>query len=190
MKIVTLALILITTITQGQITKGNWLVGGTGSFQNSKSKGNDVINATISGIYLYPNIGKFIINNFAIGLKPSLRSETSKYLQSNGTTSNTKQTFLGIGPFVRYYFLNPDKQINIFSEGSLGYTLLKVSNQNADKYKSVEKIISIGSSIFFNSSVAFEVSLSYSSSKSLDIDSRYNGLKIGLGFQIHLERDK
>ena len=62
--------IMGTAAVNGQITKGNWLVGGTGNFSSyenkSSSNGLENINKGF-GINVSPNIGYFLANRFAVG---------------------------------------------------------------------------------------------------------------------------
>src|SRR5690349_5718753 len=93
-----------------QITKGNWLVGGSGTFarQQEKLVGADV---TSTRLQLYPNIGYFFVNKIAGGFKPAL-----DFNRFNTNGNINKVTGIAIGPFLRYYFLPNDNVVNLFSE--------------------------------------------------------------------------
>ncbi len=86
---------------KAQITKDNWLVGGSASFSNSKQnliysadKNSDV------SFSILPNIGYFITDKFALGLSPGVSFRQSK---SNNVKSNVSS--YAIGPFAKYYLL-------------------------------------------------------------------------------------
>ena len=186
MKTVTLFFffVLTTVLTaNAQITKGNWMVGGTGNFSSYESKyksnGNEITNKGL-GINLSPNIGYFLADKFVVGASLSIG-----YTKPKGSDDSFGY---GIGPYVRYYFLREDKQINLFSEVNYIFGETKSGN---NKSKSNGYGLKAGSVIFFNSSVGLEVSLDYNSSKLIPNNSdssTYNNLQIGLGFQIHLEK--
>ena len=95
-----------------QITKGNWLVGGTASFSSQFEKAS-TFNAHGIQIRLSPDIGYFIADKFAIGLMPSFAYDKIKYSSSNAISHQ-----LSIGPFLRYYFLKPEKIVNFFGESA------------------------------------------------------------------------
>jgi len=97
-----------------QITKGNWLVGGDATFNSSTvhdKDGNET--GKSSGIRIYPNIGHFFFDKFAVGLTPSFFYGETKNGPSN--------IGYGIGPFARYYFLKSDNRINLFADANFIY---------------------------------------------------------------------
>ena len=65
LKTIAITILLSTITANAQITKGNWMVGGTGNFSSYESKyinnGNEVTNKGI-GTNISPNIGYFFIN--------------------------------------------------------------------------------------------------------------------------------
>lgn len=186
LKTIVLTILLCTITANAQITKGNWMVGGTGSFSYSKteSKNNPgtgtTINYTSNGYFkiaLEPNIGYFLVNRLAIGCKLN-------YLNAfeEGEKLKTDAMNLSIGPYIRYYFLKDDKMYNLFIEPSFN-KFLSNSLGNATSFS-----IKSGFVIFMNSSVGLETSISYIKTTSLDFER--NEVFLGLGFQIHLEKDK
>lgn len=178
-----IALVLFTITSNAQITKGNWMVGGTGNISSYESKfqnnGNEVTNKGI-GINLSPNIGYFFANKFVAGTSFSVG-----YTKPKGSNSSFGY---GFGPFVRYYFLKEDKQINFFAQANYIFEETKSGN---NKSESNGYGFKTGPVIFFNSSVGIEITLDYNSSKLTpngSESSTYNNFQIGLGFQIHLEK--
>lgn len=104
---------------KAQITKGIWLLGGSGSFYSY----NETYNSpTYSNTAKYTNIdisastGYFIFDKLAIGLRPTFSSFKGKVTSPGGGTTNSYK--IGIGPFVRYYFLNADKPFNVLADMS------------------------------------------------------------------------
>ena len=79
-------LVLATSLTlNAQITKGNWLVGGDASFNSTTvndSDGNET--GKSNGIRIYPNIGHFFFDKFAVGLTPNFFYGDTKNVTSNG----------------------------------------------------------------------------------------------------------
>lgn len=176
-KLIFFAILLFGTIANAQITKGNWMVGGSANFNNSNSVNSDgEITGSGNGVQIYPNIGCFIYDKFAIGLSAGF-----SYGKPSGAVSNTS---FGASPFVRYYFLKPDKLINILAEGSYGYNISKIQGNN-NTFESRGYKIKAGPVLYFNSSVGLELTLNYNSSNS--DGNTYNYFQAGFGFQIHLE---
>ena len=176
--ILTFLLLFLNYNSNGQITKGNWLVGGNARFDTQQQS----LNASdITGwnIDISPDIGYFFADNFAGGLKPSLNYGMRKI-----GDSRNEATILGIGPFLRYYFLPHENQVNIFAESAYQYhTDFKGDNQNNFN-------LSVGPVIYFNSSVGLELSFSYELFKSKASNTNTKTFSFGIGFQIHLEKEK
>lgn len=173
-KILIIATFFFTMASNAQITKGYWMMGGSGSFGNYKTTIGGSSNES-TGFGISPDIGYFVIDKLAIG--------TSGFFLYSIPKSNEKSSFLySVSPFLRFYFLEKDKIINIFSEVS--YQTVRNSNDNskADKFK-----IKAGTEFFLNSSVGIEVALNYSNQKT-STDNQNRAIYLDVGFQIHLEK--
>lgn len=163
--------VLATVLTiNAQITKGNWMVGGSGYFNSVEIKdesGNEINKSFAVG--LYPSIGHFFIDKLATGL-------ISQFNYGN-TKNGTSNTDFAIGPFVRYYFLKSNEQINILADASYVH------------YSSNGRIYALkaGPVLYFNSSVGLELTLGFSSTK-FSGEFQSNNFRIAIGFQIHLEK--
>jgi hypothetical protein len=160
-----------------QITHGNWLVGGSGEFHKQREdlQGSNIRGLSISAA---PDIGYFIIDKLGVGVNGDFSYITIK---ARGQYIS-KSTILGIGPFVRYYFLPSDNRINIFSQAAYEYTTDFHSHYQNDLY------FSAGPVIFFNSSVGLELAAKYSTLKSTMPIANAKTIFFAIGFQIHLER--
>ena len=160
---------------EGQLTKGNWLVGGNGSFIVQEQ---NVFGGRISGtrLQLSPDIGYFFFDKFAAGLKPRLDINKS-------TVFGHKSVVLagGVGPFLRYYLLPEDKLLNLLTEVNYQY-VSGTNNNRRDVYT-----LSAGPVIYFNSSVGLEFTLNYESIDFKTSNSNTKTFFLGLGFQVHLE---
>lgn len=175
-----------------QITKGNWLVGGSGSFSYTDNKSAAYTNYKSNQLSISPNVGYFFIDKLAFGTKISILTSKANF-PSTPTYQNylAKSSSYGFGPFGRYYLLNTESQYNILIEGSYQYQIRnsKVSTtnskQNANSYS-----FSAGPVIYFNSSVGIEFTIGFSSEKFAGFSRRNNSISANLGFQIHLEKDK
>ena len=190
MKILLVSLLFIFSITANcQTDEGTWLVGGNGNFLSSKntysgstfSQASDRIDIGISS-----NLGYFIVDKLAIGIKTNF----SKYKEQdlNGSYSNINR--FEFGPLVRYYFLNlEEKNYNILADINYQYGITK----DAYLYKGEINTFSasVGTVIFFNTSVGLEFLLGYYQRKE-NIYNSYKttqkGLRTSIGFQIHLNR--
>jgi hypothetical protein len=164
-----------------QITKGNWMVGGSGNFTNYKStfqSGNTEMTQSGSALYISPNLGYFIVDNVVLGSIVS-------FSFSNPSGDNNNSQGYGLSPFIRYYFRKSDKMINPFLQTS--YSFNQGKSDSGGSNKSNGYTVKGGSAIFFNSSVALELSLNYDSQK-FNSDVKSNNFTVGIGFQIHLEK--
>lgn len=173
-------------MSNAQITKGNWLMGGNGNLSFTKSEGknnntagliiNSIPDSESIGILLEPNIGYFIKDKFAAGLKIGFENYFST--QSSFQLNNTQFT---IGPFLRYYILDVDKPFNIFLEPSyFRYSYKPLGNPSQGfGFK-------FGHAYFLNSSVGIETSLNYQYKESDQL--KTNTLFLAFGFQLYLEK--
>lgn len=174
-----------------QLDKGIWLVGGTGNFLSSKntytssaySQTSDRIDIKIS-----PDIGYFVIDKLAVGLRPSFSKYKDQVNSTGGGYSNVNR--FEIGPFIRYYFLKTDNPYNILTDISYQYGSywFKPTKGNINTFSA-----SAGSVIYFNTSVGLELLMGYYSRKEViqqngDNITKQKGFQIGIGFQIHLEK--
>ncbi len=184
LKIFFIITILFTLSVHSQITKGNWMVGGSGSFINYKNTYPDHITETTQTGYafeLLPNVGYFVVDNFSIG------SMVAFYFINHSGPYNNSLSF-GLAPYVRYYFRKSDKIINPFLQASYGFNRSKI--QIEDGYnKSSEYRLKGGSSFFLNSSVALDITIEYRSSINNVNNNQYNNFTTGIGLQIHLEKE-
>ncbi len=190
MKQLVISFLLITTCytVKCQLSKGNWLVGGTGKFYSYNSE-NSSPNYNTVGKYtqidLSPNIGYFVADKLALGLKPTFSSISGKGTTTGGFSTNVQRYW--IGPFGRYYFLETERQFNLLAELSYQFGLFNAGGQKGD-LRTFSALT--GPVIYFNSSVGIEFLLGYSYSKE-DIESSLKiinkGFQIAVGLQIHLE---
>jgi hypothetical protein len=178
--------------TYGQLTQGIWLVGGTGNFLTSK---NNYTSPTFSSssdrvdIKISPSVGYFVIDKLAVGLKTSF-SKYKDVVNGTGGNINSNINRFEIGPFARYYFLEPDKQYNLLADISYqyGFYWFKPTKGNIGTFSA-----NVGTVIFFNTSVGLEFLAGYYHRKEVieqngDITTNQKGFQISIGFQIHLEK--
>lgn len=173
---------------KSQITKGNWLVGGTGKFYSYTSTYTSATysnEASYTQIDLSPNIGYFIVDKLAFGIRPTLSSIKGEVTTTGGLSTNVQRYW--IGPFGRYYFMKPDKQINILTDISYQYGFFGgISKGKLNTFSAM-----VGPVVYFNSSVGIEFLLGYSA-RVEDVEGYQKetrrGFQIGIGFQIHLEK--
>lgn len=177
-------ILLFSVLGQAQITKGNWMVGGSGSFKSTKtetlSDGTKPYDDRLI-LNISPNIGYFFYDKLAAGMKLS-------YTYDNLYSQNYH--YFGTGPFIRYYFLKPDKLINLLLQAQYNYYGgggKTEDGRDTGKFHNNGYGFKTGPAIFFNSSVALELTLEYNSTR-LNSTLLENEFMIGIGFQIHLEK--
>ncbi len=183
-----LLFIFISSSAFGQIEKGSKLLGGNFHLSTDKSSDSDRMyrfNAT-------PNLGIFLMDNFALGGAMTLR-----YFKS-GEWSHVS---LGIAPFFRYYFeLSKSKEQDGLLRQQAGKTWLFLHAQpgfswsqtrSTSDEKSSRDILGIGLGIgltyFITDNIGIEGILSYNTE---DFYLSFSGLVFNVGFQIYLPKGK
>lgn len=181
--IITIFLLIICTNSKAQINTPNWLFGGSAKF-STQSQSINSANVKGLNIKFNPNIGYFVIDKLATGIKLGLTLDRVEY---NGGVS--KSTQLSYGPFVRYYFLPTENRINLLGEFNYQH-LTNTNNSTTTKDQLNAFTISTGTAIFFNSSVAIEALVNYELLNNSTIGTNAKTFYLSIGFQIHLEKDK
>jgi hypothetical protein len=179
-----IATILFTLSAHSQITKGNWMVGGSGSFTNYKSTYPDNNTKSTQAGYaldLAPNVGYFVVDNFSIG-------SIVGFSFNNPSGSANNSLSFGLAPFVRYYFRKSEKIINPFLQASYGFNISRNQIQEGNR-KSSDYRLKGGTAFFLNSSVALEISIEYNSAINNYNNFQYDNFTTGVGLQIHLEKE-
>lgn len=173
-------LLTFTLTTYSQITKGNWLVGGNGRFQSSKTYYQQG-QLKLTSINISPNIGYFIHDKIAGGLRLN-------YSYSKGGSLNppySKYSSWKIGPFARYYFFKNENRVNLIADAGVSWN---INSDNGDKSRhGYEYNFMTGPVIFFNSAVGIECLAGYQRGRFDAIN--YDIFLFTIGLQIHLEKE-
>jgi hypothetical protein len=186
------SLLVFTGTTFGQLTKGHWLVGGSGrfySYKNNYQTSAFTSNGKYSQIDLSPNVGYFLADKFALGLKSTISSVRGNFtvIGGSGQGESSGQRYL-FGAFGRYYFLETEKQINILVDVSYQTGIIRGLNDTKGTLNNFS--VSAGPVIYFNSSVGIEFLLGYATDleeySSQVLKEKRNGIQFSIGLQIHL----
>ena len=164
----------------GQVTKGNWLLSGNASFASQKNSSGATLRYNQTDLQISPAVGYFVIDKLAFGLRP-----TFTYGKNNLVSSGQPQTIFALGPFVRYYLLQTERPFNIFADGSYAYTSLSQGSESRQHTFS----FAAGPVLYFNTTVGLEFTVGYSTTKVVNFSGSNNSIRIGLGLQIHLEKE-
>ncbi len=182
-------LLVISINSSSQLTKGHWLVGGTGkifSYKNNFTSPTYNSDANYTEIDLSPNIGYFITDKIAFGIRPSFNSFKGEVTTAGGGSTNVQRYWLG--PFGRFYFLNEESPTNILLDASYQFGFYNFTGQKG-KLRNVN--ISAGPVVYFNSTVGIEFLLGYRYELE-DIDQIRKDIKKGfqfsIGLQVHLTK--
>jgi hypothetical protein len=172
-----LALIMAVTMMPylafNQISKGDFLLGGTlrvgytnieTSFFNDKS----------FEIGLFPSGGYFIADKLAVGASLSFNFtyDIEREISSQG---------LQAGPQVRYYLLNKENKINVFTQASYRFGWDSFTDSALH-----DILIGAGPVFFINKNIALETGLYFINNKYTNLDAQF--FFAGAGFQIHFDR--
>jgi hypothetical protein len=174
--VILIAIIFSFSKSDGQITKGNWMLSGNASISTQKNSSTASLQYSQTDILFSSGVGYFVYDKFSVGIRPSL-------IYGSNSISNSNTVF-GVGPFLRYYFLKPENIINIFSETSYSYGMISGSS------KSNTYSIFAGPVLYFNPNVGLEFSFGYMSTKVVEFSGTNNRFQLGIGFQFHLEKEK
>jgi hypothetical protein len=167
---------------QGNIRKGDWMVGGNVNFSSSKYADAD---NSYKQFQLSPNAGYFFINQLAGGLRLNLNSSRYEALATQ------KSTHFTIAPFVRYYFLPATQKINVFADAGYGFGEVKTTSGSSEQSYNINGFAGkAGIAIFLTPAAALEFSIGFDSDKEEFASKRYNTVSTGFGFQIHLPGKK
>jgi hypothetical protein len=164
-----------------QVNQGQWLAGGSAGFNHSSQGDTKQTTITVS-----PDLGYFVINQLAVGLRPEFGYTKTKTKVGSVSQSGSVTAFW-IAPFVRYYFMPSGEKVNVFADGSYGFGSSKVkggSSVSGNYYQ-----IKAGPAIFLTPSAALEFALYYRSYGGDAYEAngdRDNNFGLSIGFQIHL----
>jgi hypothetical protein len=108
---------------------------------------------------LSPKVGFFVANNFAIGIDASIGLSIDNF----GTDKN-RYTFLGAGPFIRYYI--PTKKVLPFFEinglvGSASYKYESSTSNYDDNYRQILIGVGTGMAIRIGDKVILDIMAGY-----------------------------
>jgi hypothetical protein len=128
-----------------------------------------------------PDIGYFLIDKFAVGLRPGLA-----FSNSDVPSAKVKSITYTFAPFVRYYFLRKDNRFNVFADAEYAYSKTNY-NEPAyfENYASNAYVFSTGPSLFINENISLEFTVGYKSIKDNNNSKRATDIFTQLGFQIH-----
>jgi outer membrane protein W len=183
--------VFVVSVSSAQLTKGNWLVGGAASFYSTKytySSGTTSFSSNDLKITATPSIGYFLSDKFSTGLRLSYTK--TKSIATTPSGGNTNENRLNFGPFARYYFLKTNKSFNLLTDVGYQYGLywFTPTTGNRSMFSA-----SVGTVVFFNSSVGLEFLVGYYSQReaiksALEYKNEDKGLQMSIGLQFHLEK--
>lgn len=190
--------LLIYKNAHSQIEKGVWLIGGSGNFYSYNedySTPSYSQTAKYTSIDVAASVGHFLVDKFAVGLRPSFSFYKGKVISASiGVGGSTNSYRIAIGPFARYYFLKTDKQFNLLADVSYQFGI----NNWQDGYKAKGRYNTFslmgGTELFFNNTVGIEILFGYKHQVASieNSQSAYNrnskGFQISIGFTFHLEK--
>ena len=190
MKIITLISLLLTMTATAfpQIRKGQFLIGGNIRFESINSENLNIVTDKSIRFLISPNVGYFIIDKLAGGLRVDFGSYHSK-----SESIETHYITTSISPFIRYYFLPFKNKINVLID--LGYIHNRIKWSSATNPGYYEKgkgySISVGPSIFLTDQVALEFTLGFRHTTTDNFyKTKSNIINSGFGLQIHLGKTK
>jgi hypothetical protein len=179
-----LLLLTITTTAFTQIKKGQYLLGGGFNFESTKDENSISPTNKSNNFFISPNIGYFLFDKMASGL----RIDFSSYDSKSGNVE-THYTSTSISPFLRFYLLPSSKKVNAFIDISYIHNKTKWSSFSNPSYYEKAKgyHISAGPAIFLTDQITLEFTIGYKHTKSDNFEkTKSNVINSGFGLQIHL----
>ena len=175
------------------LQKGSALVGGSMAINlgNGKYEYSSQTNKTkINSFNVYPEVGFFATNGFALGLSLDLNTETQKSDQNSNKSTTTEYL---LGPFIRVYAKGGVFFTGNYSFGKAISESTYSGGSNKEEAKTSKWKLGLGYAAFLNENVALEPSISYQAyTLKQDDDSsftyRTGQIVIGLGLSIYLRK--
>ncbi|QHT66843.1 outer membrane beta-barrel protein [Rhodocytophaga rosea] len=163
-----------------QTEKGTLLLGGNASMSFNSQMSNKSF-----GVSIYPQVGFFVANKFALGANVSLG-------YSSYDVNSFRSGSIGIGPFVRYY-LGAGKAIPFLeARGGWNHYQSKYKEPNGttrkDRQNSGYGGLGLGLAYFLTPTIGLESLLSYDLYRQNSYTNR--ALNLRIGFQIYFSRNK
>jgi outer membrane protein len=157
--------LLLSQAAFAQPEKGSIMLGGTAGF-NAYSYGD----YSSSYVYLIPQVGYFFTDRLAVGALLNL-----EFFGGDNDGS-----WIGIGPYARYYF-NGSGPARFFGQAGIEFYNIDFGG-NSDSFTNLGFNVGAGVDYFLNESVALEAMLNFNSNKDSDDDesSTNFGLNIGV----------
>lgn len=175
--ILVILLAFIPNLMHSQISKGDYLLGGSiylGYVDGRNELNGVTAEARQFGLGINPTAGYFIIDKLAIG-------SSLNYYYTYSFDSKNSYNSVGIGPYLKYYFLEKEKNINIFSHLSYNIDIIEDFDNSSHNFK-----VGAGPIFFINKNIAIETGIYYNYNKYLN--SRTHNIYMGAGFSLHLDR--
>lgn len=180
--IISVVMVFTATSVRSQITKGNWMLGGNIHYSSTKYNSTNFGDPHTSYNWqVKPNIGYFFVDKLAAGLRANISKVGDRDRGQSYTDFN-------VGPYVRYYLLKADKLVNILTEAGYAFGFEKGSMPGTTSKNAFS--FSAGPVMYFNNVVGLEMLLSYSTYKFSKFAGSNNSIMLGVGLQVHLEREK
>lgn len=190
--IVACALVLGTTLTYGQTSSGNMMVGGGLEFESVSYKNGSSNNE--SNVTFSPSFGYFVSDNLAVGATLVVGS----YRDGTGSGKTVTSRF-GLGPFARYYIPTSNDRFCFFGQAQLTFISGKTDPPSGRVTKSneIDFALSPGFAYFFNDHWAVEFAIRGFGIRSVNPDTdeddgKYtevgfglNSLSPSIGFRYH-----
>jgi hypothetical protein len=198
-KLLTLVCVLVPCVLFAQISKNQWLVGGSVLAQYTETTANS--NKEID-VKAPAQVGYFVIDKLSLGVRGLYHFNQTKtaylfgtYFGNTWATVNQTQKEFAVGPFIRYYFLPQRNRFNLFLDASYGYgkstTKMDLSQNPIESVSKTNTFnINIEPVFFINKHVSTEFVMAYYLQKQEGRSDSYTNFLLGLGFQIHLGNAK
>ncbi len=101
-------------------------MGGTGSYSSTKVGPGDPLEIKTTNFSILPNAGYFIVDKLVVGINTGITfsRDDNDFVTNVGSSVTSYKA----GPFIRYYFSNPEKQLNFFAHGRYNYGINHFNN--------------------------------------------------------------
>ena len=185
-------LLLLCFCAEGQIIKGSYLIGGSGSYKRTRIYFPDNESFRQTTFSLAPNIGRFFFNRIAAGIALQHDRYNTRREAIPPQESWYGKAYWTFGPFARIYFLKPGKKLNFLADGRVGWQYSKSISEfgrSAAIYDGSSYQVFGGPAFFLNRYVALELLGGYTgflTKSNLAADNR--AFEARLGIQVHLPK--
>lgn len=180
-----------------QTEKHHWMLGlsGNGTVYHEELQYDQLwglVNGKVTQINVSGNIGYFFDDRFLAGIRSGISIEDQHNFTHDFMWGKYNNKYLG--PFVRYYFMNNDRNFNVLVDAC--YQAGRVTNEEKTGGPAKMATIMAGPEFFFNASLGMDFLVGYMYQEETNTDAQLgyhyqrNGVFLSVSLQFHFIKER